>query len=194
MEKFVLPTVSKDWELFLKSHPDSKTAKKGFFVKTLEHLNQWLGKWESPIPVSEKAQSETSTLVNESLAERINVPAEVIHTLMDALKDFESEKGYLDRELDLPKLAKTLGTNHSYLSRVVNHVKGKPFKKYLNDMRIEHAFIELQTNPKKRLFTVEAIAFENGFRSAESFSKKFKERYSYYPSEFLKRLAAFDTL
>ena len=194
MEKFVLPNVSKDWELFLKSHPDSKNAKKGFFVRTLEHLNQWFGKWESTLPVPEASKPKVTTLVNGSLAERINVPEDVIHTLMDALKDFESEKGYLDQELDLPKLAKALGTNHSYLSRVVNHVKGKPFKQYLNDMRIEHAFIELQTNPKKRLFTVEAIAFDNGFRSAESFSKKFKDRYHCYPSEFLKRLAAFDAL
>lgn len=194
MEKYVFPTVRKEWELFLKSHPENKTTKKGFFERTLDSLNHWLGKWESPVLESQLEISGTTPEITQSLAERIKVPEEVIHTLMEALKAFEKEKGYLDKELDLPKLAKELGTNHSYLSRVVNHVKGKPFKHYLNDMRIEHAFIDLQTNPKKRLFTVEAIAFDNGFRSAESFSKKFKERYQCYPSEFLKRLAAFDTI
>lgn len=192
MEKYVFPTVREEWELFFKSHPQNKNNKKGLLERTLDQLNHWLGKWESQTHVLDPLKPVTPE-VTPSLAERIKVPEEVIHSLMEALKDFERERGYLDRELDLPKLAKSLGTNHSYLSRVVNHVKGKPFKHYLNDMRIEHAFIDLQTNPKKRLFTVEAIAFDNGFRSAESFSKKFKERYHCYPSEFLKRLASFNT-
>lgn len=187
----MLPTIKKDWELFIKSHPENEAEKKNFFTKTLQQLNFWLGKWEISAQVT-SVRRESVRPITEKLSERINVPEEVIHTIMDSLKDFEIDKGYLDRDLDLPKLAKAIGTNHSYLSRVVNHVKEKSFKQYLNDMRIEHAFIDLQINPRKRLFTVEAIAFDNGFRSAESFSKKFKERYHCYPSEFLKRLNAFD--
>lgn len=191
MEKFVMPTVQKEWELFLKSHPNTHHEKKGFFGKTLKQIHQWFAKREVPIESAQEVLQKDIP-VTQSLSETIRVPEEVIHTILESLKDFEWNKGYLDNQLDLPKLAKAIGTNHSYLSRVVNHVKGKPFKQYLNDMRIEHAFVDLQTNPKKRLFTVEAIAFDNGFRSAESFSKKFKARYQCYPSEFLKRLNAFE--
>jgi len=58
----------------------------------------------------------------------------------------------------------------------------------LNDLRIEYAYVDLQTNPKKRRYTIEAIARDVGFKSAESFSKKFKQRFEMYPSVFLKKL------
>ncbi|MEZ4858812.1 MAG: helix-turn-helix domain-containing protein [Flavobacteriaceae bacterium] len=118
----------------------------------------------------------------------ISVSEEITNELLLKLKEFELEKGYLDKDLDLSSLAKSLGTNHSYLSRVVNQVKEKSFKNYVNDLRIEYAYIDLQINPTKRRYTIEAIAHEVGFKSAESFSKKFKARYAMYPSVFLKKL------
>ena len=120
-------------------------------------------------------------------SKKINIPEALIQDILEKLTQFEKDKGYLNAYIDLSTLAKSLGTNHAYLSRVVNHVKNKSFKKYLNDLRLEHAFVELQTNPLKRQYTIEAIALDNGFRSAESFSKKFRSHYGTYPSVFLKR-------
>ena len=188
MEKYVVPTVKEDWELFFQSPTQSKSSKKGLFTKTLNQFNQWLNKWDAQEETLVSSKNEQQASINQNLSEQIRVPEKVIHEILEELKIFELNKGYLDKELDLPKLARLIGTNHSYLSRVVNHVKGKSFKKYLNDMRIEYAYVDLQINPRKRLYTVEAIAFDNGFRSAESFSKKFKTRYGCYPSEFLKKL------
>lgn len=192
MEKYIATPVKREWELFFKSPSEPQSLKKRVFGKTLNQLHQWLGKWHSSEQVVIDQKRNKEIPITQNLSERIQVPEEVICGILEELKSFEREKGYLDNNLDLPKLAKTIGTNHSYLSRVINHVKGKSFKKYLNDMRIEHAYIDLQTNPRKRLFTVEAIAFDNGFRSAESFAKKFKSRYNLYPSEFLKKLKSLE--
>ena len=102
---------------------------------------------------------------------------------MGNLKRFEKRKNYLDKDLDLPGLAKSFGTNHSYLSRVVNGIKGKSFKSYLNDLRIEHAFVDLQTDPKKTIY-YRGHCPREWFQKCREFSKKFKVRYGMYPSVF----------
>lgn len=120
----------------------------------------------------------------------IAISPQILSEVIQNLEYFEQEKGFLDKDLSLNSLAKHLGTNHSYLSKIINQIKHKSFKHYLNDLRIAHAYEELQKDALKRRYTIEAIAFDNGFRSAESFSKKFKEKYGLYPSQYLKELAA----
>lgn len=139
--------------------------------------------------IVEKLQHDPSidTLPLKDVAS-VSISEEIMEEILSKLKLFEAEKKYLDKNLDLPGLAKSLGTNHSYLSRVINQVKKKSFKNYINDLRIEFAYIDLQTNPKMRQYTIEAIASDVGFKSAESFSKKFKARYRMYPSVFLRKL------
>ena len=139
--------------------------------------------------IVEKLQHDSSIPLNSiSEIDPISISEEIVSEILSKLKQFEVDKKYLDKNLDLPGLAKILGTNHSYLSRVINKVKKKSFKNYVNDLRIEFAYIDLQTNPKMRQYTIEAIANDVGFKSAESFSKKFKARYQMYPSVFLRKL------
>jgi AraC-like DNA-binding protein len=200
MEKFVITSDRKDLEHILQEHQfafplRTVSNSKGAFIKSLENLSQrWSSLYWNPFIKNRTASigTETSTIeikAELSISEKILVPEEIIENLLHQLKVFEKQHGYLDKDVNLPGLAKSLGTNHSYLSRVVNHIKGKSFKQYLNDLRIEYAYIDLQTNPMKRRFTIEAIAFDNGFKSAESFSKKFKTRYGLYPSAFLRKLS-----
>ncbi|MCB0457295.1 MAG: helix-turn-helix domain-containing protein [Flavobacteriaceae bacterium] len=133
-------------------------------------------------------QDNTRAIKTVKNVEAISISEDIVTEILSKLKQFEADKKYIDKDLDLPGLAKSLGTNHSYLSRVINQVKNKSFKNYLNDLRIEYAYIDLQTNPKMRQYTIEAIASDVGFKSAESFSKKFKARYGMYPSVFLRKL------
>ena len=51
---------------------------------------------------------------------------------------------------------------HMTLREAINHIKGKSFKNYVNDLRIEHAHKDLLENPQKRKYTIEAIAYDNG--------------------------------
>jgi len=196
MEKFVITSDRKVLEfLFKKPHTsfphETPSKSKNSLFRVVKQLITG-GNRGAQSPYVKKEQDVTvfspETKGEASLSEQILVPEEIIVDILENLTKFEKEKGYLDRNLSLPGLAKSIGTNHSYLSRVVNKVKNKSFKQYINDLRIEFAYIDLQTNPMKRRYTIEAIAFENGFRSAESFSKKFLAKYGMYPSAFLKML------
>jgi AraC-like DNA-binding protein len=147
-------------------------------------------KYQRVLAKLEHQSKEYATTAIETTPVPLAISKEILEAVQLKLHAFETQKLFLNQELSLSSLAKLLGTNSSYLSKIINHTKGKSFKHYLNDMRIDHAYYDLKAHPKKRKFTIEAIAFDNGFKSAESFSKKFKERFEIYPSVFLKSLAS----
>ena len=199
MEKLFVPSAEKRVDLLIQENSSSFNNEtisfpKKLWLQTLSEVSFWLYSFHQKQQLKYKRIVEK--LTDESLTQQkikvqnkaASVSEEIINEILYKLKEFEINKGYLDKDLDLSSLAKTLGTNHSYLSRVINQVKEKSFKNYLNDLRIEYAYVDLQTNPKKRRYTIEAIARDVGFKSAESFSKKFKQRFEMYPSVFLKKL------
>ncbi|MBW2939074.1 helix-turn-helix transcriptional regulator [Aureisphaera sp. CAU 1614] len=199
MDKLMTPTADERIDLILQDQSSSFpnetiSIPKKLWLQTLSEISLWLYSFHQKQQLKYKRIVEK--LTNESLPQPkikvqnkvASVSEEIINEILFKIKEFELNKGYLDKDLDLSSLAKTLGTNHSYLSRVINQVKEKSFKNYLNDLRIEYAYVDLQTNPKKRRYTIEAIARDVGFKSAESFSKKFKQRFEMYPSVFLKKL------
>ncbi|HAT63583.1 MAG TPA: hypothetical protein DCS66_03140 [Flavobacteriaceae bacterium] len=199
MEKLFVPSAEKRVDLLIQENSTSFNNEtisfpKKLWLQTLSEISFWLYSFHQKQQLRYKRIVEK--LTDESLPQpkikvqkkAASVSEEIINEILYKLKEFEINKGYLDKDLDLSSLAKTLGTNHSYLSRVINQVKEKSFKNYLNDLRIEYAYVDLQTNPKKRRYTIEAIARDVGFKSAESFSKKFKQRFEMYPSVFLKKL------
>ena len=199
MEKLFVPSAEKRVDLLIQENSTSFNNEtisfpKKLWLQTLSEISFWLYSFHQKQQLKYKRIVEK--LTDESLPQpkikvqkkAASVSEEIINEILYKLKEFEINKGYLDKDLDLSSLAKTLGTNHSYLSRVINQVKEKSFKYYLNDLRIEYAYVDLQTNPKKRRYTIEAIARDVGFKSAESFSKKFKQRFEMYPSVFLKKL------
>jgi len=199
MEKLFVPSAEKRVDLLIQENSTSFNNEtisfpKKLWLQTLSEISFWLYSFHQKQQLKYKRIVEK--LTDESLPQpkikvqkkAASVSEEIINEILYKLKEFEINKGYLDKDLDLSSLAKTLGTNHSYLSRVINQVKEKSFKNYLNDLRIEYAYVDLQTNPKKRRYTIEAIARDVGFKSAESFSKKFKQRFEMYPSVFLKKL------
>ena len=129
-----------------------------------------------------------ATPKDNSSSKELPISKEIIEGVLLRLHAFEQQKGFLSTTVSLSSLSKILETNSSYLSKIINHSKGKTFKNYLNDLRVAHAHTELINNPQKRKYTIEAIAFDFGFKSAENFSKKFKSAYGMYPSRYLKEL------
>ncbi|GHC51872.1 helix-turn-helix domain-containing protein [Ulvibacter litoralis] len=126
------------------------------------------------------------------LKEKKSLSSEISQTvlkgILEGLDKFEKEKKYLSKDVSLRSLANLCDTNPRYLSKVVNNEKNKNFSKYINDLRVEFAFKELTENPTFRKYTIKAIAADCGFKGAESFSKRFYERYKVYPSYFIKKL------
>ncbi|WP_074406867.1 MULTISPECIES: helix-turn-helix domain-containing protein [Aquimarina] len=117
-----------------------------------------------------------------------SINKETINHLLDRLQQFEEKQGYLKSNLNAKDLAKSFGSNSSYLSKVVNTFKEKSFSSYVNDLRINYVIDKLREDSIFRKYTVKAIAQEIGFNNAEAFSKAFYKKTGIYPSYFIKEL------
>ncbi len=124
----------------------------------------------------------------ETTSQVLDISEEIVADIMIALEIFERENQFLSTKVKLTGLAKVCNTNSTYLSKVINLKKGKNFSTYINELRIQYSFNELQTNSVFRKYTIKAIAGECGFKSAESFSKAFYKKNGIYPSYYIKQL------
>lgn len=117
-----------------------------------------------------------------------DIPEGTINNILDKLKKFENQKGFVKNNINSQNLAKSFGTNTKYLSKVINVYKEKSFKQYLSDLRIDLATEKLKTDDQFRRYTIKAIAMECGFNNAEAFSKAFYKKNGIYPSYFIKKI------
>ncbi|HKX87065.1 MAG TPA: helix-turn-helix domain-containing protein [Flavobacterium sp.] len=140
---------------------------------------------------SNKSQNSGSEIIsenNESKAEKIDINESVIDELLQKLQQFENKKRYLDPEISLLSLSDKFETNTRYLSKIINEHKNKNFVQYINCLRIDHAIKELQEKSKLRKYSINALAGEFGFKTADSFSKAFLKQTGIKPSFFIKEL------
>ena len=83
---------------------------------------------------------------------------------------------YLQHDLTLFQLAKSIGTNRYYLSSYFSH-QGTTYNAYINGLRIQH-FVNLyrQSADVQRDFTARQLAIESGFHHYRTFSNAFKQQ------------------
>jgi len=93
----------------------------------------------------------------------------------------ETQKPYLDSELNLIKLSELLSVSTHHLSYVINTGFEKNFFQYINEFRIDYAKKLLKGNQK---LSILGIAYESGFNSKTSFNTTFKKFTNQTPSEF----------
>ena len=108
--------------------------------------------------------------------------------VLKELKKFELSKDYLDSTFSIHQLAKNLNTNTSYLSSVINEKKGKTYKQYLTELRINYLITILQKDSKYKKYTIQALGEEIGYTNASSFSRSFKNYLGKTPSEYINSL------
>ena len=104
------------------------------------------------------------------------------------LGKFELSKDYLDSTFSIHQLAKNLNTNTSYLSSVINEKKGKTYKQYIAELRMNYLLNLINKEPKYRKYTIEALGNKIGYTNASSFSRSFKNFTRLSPSEYLNSL------
>ncbi|MDH3608314.1 MAG: helix-turn-helix domain-containing protein [Gammaproteobacteria bacterium] len=117
-----------------------------------------------------------------------NLPDKIVAKILARIELFEKERRFLDNNLSLTSMAKSIETNSNYLSRIINQYKGKNYSSYINDLRISYVVQELKNNQIWRQYTIKAIAFEIGYKNAESFTNAFHQRLGIYPSYFIREL------
>jgi AraC-like DNA-binding protein len=124
------------------------------------------------------ARLETPAMAEEADRDWSGRGAEWIARLRD-------EGWWRDPDLDLPTLARRLGTNTSHLSRALNAGHGG-FAGVLARLRAEGVAGALVRNAETDLLT---LALENGFGSKASFNRAFRERYGMAPSAYRRHVS-----
>ncbi|HEY0041889.1 MAG TPA: helix-turn-helix domain-containing protein [Flavisolibacter sp.] len=131
--------------------------------------------------------------MNEELFE--DVPFEEVQPATKEITDLEpwkekvlkavvTEKAYANPELTLTDLAKTLQTNNSFLSRVINSGFGQNFNDFINYYRVEEVKQKL-TSAVAEQVTIMSIAYDAGFNSKATFNRAFKKFTGKNPKDFL---------
>lgn len=104
--------------------------------------------------------------------------------LMNRLIHFlESEKPYLNPNLTLEDLSKTLNTNRTYLSTLINNNEGKNFNAFINEYRVAEAR-RILIGIKSNLYSVEDVGRMSGFGTKSSFYTCFKSIIGVPPAYF----------
>lgn len=103
-----------------------------------------------------------------------------------AKQALEKDKLFLNPELTIEDLSKSLSLNSRICSMIINDVFGKNFFDLINTYRIEHAK-EILKNSMDSKLTILEVMYDSGFNSKSSFNTQFKNKAGITPSEF-KRL------
>lgn len=95
-------------------------------------------------------------------------------------------KIYRDPTLSREKLADMVGTNRTYLSKVVNERYGKSVSQLVSSYRVNRA-VELLSRPDPDL-QMKAVEIDSGFSSSSSFFRVFKDQVGMSPAKFREKI------
>ena len=130
--------------------------------------------------------TEAQSIINYHQGDR-NITSgsnEHLAGLLDRLKHFMEEKEvYTNPQLSLSDVAKLLGTNTYYVSKLINEYFSISFTDYINGYRIKDFIERVQSNSengKPYLFTAHVV----GFNSKSAFNRAFKKATKQTPSEY----------
>ncbi|AXT58010.1 helix-turn-helix domain-containing protein [Aquimarina sp. AD1] len=122
------------------------------------------------------------------VSSELDIDEEIVKDILYKLKTFEEKNRFLKSGLKMDTLAKSFCTNSTYLSKIININKQKNFSQYINDLRINFCINKLRNDPKFRLYSIKAIAFEVGFTSIQSFNRAFLKQTGIHASYFIKKI------
>lgn len=92
------------------------------------------------------------------------------------------QKRYQESTLTKDKVAEELGTNRTYLSRIINEQTGLSFTHYINKYRIEEA-VRILSDPTIQL-PLKAVAAELGFSAISTFYNLFQSKVGMTPAQY----------
>ncbi|WP_211321289.1 helix-turn-helix domain-containing protein [Pedobacter nutrimenti] len=133
----------------------------------------------------------------ELLAFELEDPAELDKKKLISDEEFEiarqrlllvmdTEKPYLDGELNLIRLAQLMQMSSHQLSYLINKGFNENFFSFINNYRVQRAK-ELLLSERNHKLNLLGIAYESGFNSKTSFNTIFKKSTHQTPSEFRKK-------
>lgn len=95
----------------------------------------------------------------------------------------KEEQVFRNSDLRLNELASQLGTNRTYVSKLINNKENANFCDYINSFRIEYAK-ELLSSQDEEQLTLDEIALKSGFSSLSSFYRVFTKMEKTSPAKY----------
>ncbi len=114
--------------------------------------------------------------------------ANTLENILNQLDMFEKENQFLDAQISQVSLSEKLGTNASYLSKIIRGYKEKNYNQYINDLRIDYIVNLLQKDSKMLSKDIKELSAIAGFGNSESFSDHFKRKLKMSPTLFIKMM------
>jgi YesN/AraC family two-component response regulator len=119
--------------------------------------------------------------VNENTEKRLEVDLSISKKFLDNQSKFsemfedlmEKQHYYTTKGLTLDDVAKSMQTNKTYISLLVNNIYKKSFPDYINSKRVE--FAKKLLKESKGSMKMEEIADKSGFQSSAQLARKVKE-------------------
>jgi len=142
----------------------------------------------APLSTQDKSadMQEVSIALKADKYKKSALSGEMSERILKRLTEImQHDKPYLENNLTLPDLAKTVSTSPNYLSQVINEQLKMNFFDYINSYRIETAK-NLIINPLPHTHTILDIAMESAFNSKSAFYTAFKKQVGITPAEFKK--------
>ncbi|OAB80150.1 helix-turn-helix domain-containing protein [Cochleicola gelatinilyticus] len=163
-----------------------------FLLKFYRDKKSNEAKFEALLKKIERAEKPENIIdTKDQILEESNttdIPEETKQQILEGLKKLENKEYFLKQECNSYNVAKKINTNTSYLSKVVNAHFGKNFNTYINDLRINYAIVRLKDDVIFRSYSIQSIAEELGYKSADSFTKYFKKDTGLNPSFYIKEI------
>lgn len=140
------------------------------------------------------------TIIQDPLEEIITQSSPVRRTqltttehreIMDKLEQhLQRTRIFTDADLNMDKLAGSVGISKYHLSEALNSYASKSFYQFINEMRIERAIQQMQFMSSKALpVNVLTLAFDCGFKAKSSFNQYFKKITGLTPTAYLRSVA-----
>jgi AraC-like DNA-binding protein len=101
------------------------------------------------------------------------------------IKYVETEKVYLNPDLNMNMLSANLKIPKHNITEVLNVELGKNFFRFINEYRIEE--VKKQLSDPKNNYSIEAIGYECGFNSKSAFFTVFKNLTGMTPNMYKER-------
>jgi AraC-like DNA-binding protein len=115
-------------------------------------------------------------------------PANIQETVTNLKKAMETDRVFLNPNLNLDILSQHSGIPSKTISSILNQHLQKSFNEFVNGYRVEEVKRRLQEAPQSNL-TILGTALESGFNSKASFQRIFKEMTGISPGEYQKTFA-----
>lgn len=128
----------------------------------------------------EEAQQTLKDMFNDISALRKDHSSDKTNSILaDTIKDI-IEDHYSDPNLSLQFIASTLKMSTTHISKIFRERELTPVNEYINDIRLHHARLLLETSE----LTVNEIMERVGFGNQSYFFKLFKKKYGTTPKEY----------